>query len=151
MERRVIRNLSKNAITVPIASASPIDVENLEKILYYDRYIGIESIKQTTTSSESSGINIITVTLTDGTTSTFEVRNGQGFSDDKEYAYELVVASVEKLDNLTPDPGTFAYVQKTKDTYFYTGENWVKFLDEDEPADSSVTNDDIDMMFIGLY
>lgn len=38
--------------------------------------VGIASIVETTTSTESSGINIITVTLTDGTISTFEVRNG---------------------------------------------------------------------------
>lgn len=36
----------------------------------------IASIQQTTTSTEDEGINIITVTLTDGTTSTFQVRNG---------------------------------------------------------------------------
>ena len=151
MERRVIRNLSNRAINVPTPSSQVIGVENLEKILYYDRYIGIQSIKQTTTSTESGGVNVLTIVLTDGTESTFEVRNGQGYSDDGDYAYELVVATVEKLANLTPEPGTFAYVQKTSDTYFYTGESWVKFLDEDDPADSSVTNDDIDMMFIGLY
>lgn len=38
--------------------------------------VGIVSIEQTTTSSADGGTNIITVTLTDGTTSTFSVRNG---------------------------------------------------------------------------
>ena len=38
--------------------------------------VGIESVTQTTTSSVSSGTNVITVTLTDGTKSTFTVRNG---------------------------------------------------------------------------
>ena len=37
---------------------------------------GIKSIEQTSTSSEDGGVNTITVTLTDGGTSTFEVRNG---------------------------------------------------------------------------
>lgn len=37
---------------------------------------GIKSIEQTSTSSEDGGVNTITVTLTDGKTSTFEVRNG---------------------------------------------------------------------------
>lgn len=37
---------------------------------------GIKSIEQTSTSSEDGGVNTITVTLTDGETSTFEVRNG---------------------------------------------------------------------------
>lgn len=38
--------------------------------------VGIESVTQTTTSTEDGGENIITVTLTDGTESTFSVRNG---------------------------------------------------------------------------
>lgn len=37
---------------------------------------GIVSVTQTTTSTEDGGVNIITVTLSDGTTSTFRVRNG---------------------------------------------------------------------------
>lgn len=37
---------------------------------------GIKSIEQTSTSSEDGGVNTITVTLTDGEASTFEVRNG---------------------------------------------------------------------------
>lgn len=36
----------------------------------------IDSIEQTATSTEDGGINILTVTLTNGATSTFEVRNG---------------------------------------------------------------------------
>lgn len=38
--------------------------------------VGISKIEQTTTSTVSSGINVITVTLTDGRKYTFEVRNG---------------------------------------------------------------------------
>lgn len=38
--------------------------------------IGIASIVQTTKSSADDGINIITITLTDGSTHTFEVQNG---------------------------------------------------------------------------
>lgn len=37
---------------------------------------GIKSVTQTTTSSTDGGTNVITVTLTDGTTSTFSVKNG---------------------------------------------------------------------------
>jgi hypothetical protein len=37
---------------------------------------GISSIKQTTTSTADSGTNVITATLTDGTTSTFNIKNG---------------------------------------------------------------------------
>lgn len=38
--------------------------------------VGIKSVKQTTTSTDDDGNNIITVTLTDGTTSAFTVQNG---------------------------------------------------------------------------
>lgn len=38
---------------------------------------GITSVEQTTSSSESEGDNIITVTLTDGTAATFTVKNGK--------------------------------------------------------------------------
>lgn len=41
-----------------------------------DSGVGIRSVAQTTTSTEDGGTNIVTVTKTDGTTSTFEVRNG---------------------------------------------------------------------------
>ena len=38
--------------------------------------IGIQSVEQTVTSTEDGGANVITVTKTDGTSSTFTVRNG---------------------------------------------------------------------------
>ena len=38
--------------------------------------VGIQSVKQTVTSTEDGGANIITVTKTDGTSSTFTVKNG---------------------------------------------------------------------------
>ena len=38
--------------------------------------MSIQSVEQTTTSTEDGGINVITVTKTDGTSSTFAVRNG---------------------------------------------------------------------------
>lgn len=38
--------------------------------------VGIASVIQTTTSTEDGGVNVITVTKTDGSTSTFQVRNG---------------------------------------------------------------------------
>ena len=39
--------------------------------------VGIQSVEQTTTSTEDGGTNIVTVTKTDGTSSTFAVRNGR--------------------------------------------------------------------------
>lgn len=41
-----------------------------------DPGVGIRSVEQTTTSTEDGGTNVVTVTKTDGKTSTFEVRNG---------------------------------------------------------------------------
>lgn len=38
--------------------------------------VGIQSVEQTTTSTEDGGTNVVTVTKTDGTSSTFQVRNG---------------------------------------------------------------------------
>lgn len=38
--------------------------------------VGIESVVQTTTSAEDGGTNVVTVTKTDGTSSTFQVKNG---------------------------------------------------------------------------
>lgn len=39
--------------------------------------VGIASVKQTTTTSASGGVNVVTVTLTDGTKSEIKIRNGQ--------------------------------------------------------------------------
>ena len=38
--------------------------------------VGIQSVVQTTTSTEDGGTNVVTVTKTDGTSSTFQVKNG---------------------------------------------------------------------------
>lgn len=43
--------------------------------------VGIQSVVQTTTSAEDGGTNIVTVTKTDGTTSTLQVKNGSKGSD----------------------------------------------------------------------
>ena len=46
--------------------------------------IGIESIEQTVTSTEDNGDNVITVTMTDGSSETFTVKNGsQGSQGEK--------------------------------------------------------------------
>lgn len=46
--------------------------------------VSIQKVEQTTTSTEDNGINIITVTLSNGTKTTFEVRNGsKGSKGDK--------------------------------------------------------------------
>lgn len=46
--------------------------------------VGIQSIVQTSSSTDDNGINIVTITLTNGSTSTFLVRNGsKGIKGDK--------------------------------------------------------------------
>lgn len=42
-----------------------------------DTGVGIASIEQTTASAENEGINVITCTLENGTTSEFQIRNGE--------------------------------------------------------------------------
>jgi len=39
--------------------------------------VGVESIEQTTTSYDDGGVNVVTCTLTDGTETTFDIRNGK--------------------------------------------------------------------------
>ena len=80
---------------------------------------GIKSIEQTSTSSEDGGVNTITVTLTDGGTSTFEVRNGskgsQGNPGEKgEKGESAAQPNWNQNDETAPD-----YV---KNRPFYTGD-----------------------------
>ena len=50
--------------------------------------VGIQSVEQTTTSTEDRGVNVVTVTKTDGTTSALEVRNGsKGSAGKTAYQY----------------------------------------------------------------
>ena len=78
---------------------------------------GIKSIEQTSTSSEDGGVNTITVTLTDGGTSTFEVRNGSKGSQGNpgEKGESAVQPNWNQNDETAPD-----YV---KNRPFYTGDS----------------------------
>ena len=67
---------------------------------------GIESIEQTVTSEESGGVNVITVTTSDGTTTDFQVRNGiQGATgpkgDQGNSGYSGAAGELEVVNNLT--------------------------------------------------
>ena len=77
---------------------------------------GIKSIEQTSTSSEDGGVNTITVTLTDGGTSTFEVRNGSKGSQGNpgEKGESAAQPDWNQNDETAPD-----YV---KNRPFYTGD-----------------------------
>ena len=63
--------------------------------------VGIQSVVQTTTSTAPGGTNVVTVTKTDGSTSTFQFLNGtQGNTGSSvSYPYELI-------NNLTTDDAT---------------------------------------------
>jgi hypothetical protein len=75
--------------TDPVFSASPAATITDEKITEWnsksaqgekgdkgDTGVGVQSVVQTTTSSADGGTNVVTVTLSNGTTSTFNVKNG---------------------------------------------------------------------------
>lgn len=66
--------------------------------------IGIQSVEQTATSTEDGGINVITVTKTDGTSSMFTVRNGSKGSTGATGATGAPGAAGE--DGYTPVRGT---------------------------------------------
>jgi len=65
------------AVDLPITKRG-LDLEemNVAFIGQIVDIVGIESVKQTTTSTEDGGTNVVTMTLTDGTKATFSVKNG---------------------------------------------------------------------------
>lgn len=66
---------SWNGTTLTVTSASGSSSVDLKGDTGADG-IGISSVKQTTTSTADDGNNIITITLSNGSTSTFTVQNG---------------------------------------------------------------------------
>ena len=68
-------------------------IEKGEKGDKGDAGVSVTSIEQTTVSTESEGINVITCTLDNGTTSEFQVRNGEQGLD----GYALIPTT--QLDN----------------------------------------------------
>lgn len=62
-----------------IETSAEVELEggNIEVGVSGAEGVGVASIEQTTTSTDDGGINEITATLTNGVTSTFEIRNGQ--------------------------------------------------------------------------
>lgn len=63
--------VSTNALQNKVITAKIQEIEQSLK-----DGVSIKSVEQTTTSTQDNGINVITVTLTNGTKTTFEVRNG---------------------------------------------------------------------------
>lgn len=92
--------------------------------------VGIQSVEQTTTSTDDGGTNVITVTKTDGTTSTFAVRNGSKGSTGPAGA-----------DGTTGADGKSAYQFAVEGGYTGTQEEFAAKLAEDHipaPATAEV-------------
>lgn len=91
--------------------------------------VGIQSVVQTTTSAEDGGTNVITVTKTDGTTSTFQVKNGSKGSDG--------VPGADGKDGADGQPGTSgksAYQYAQEGGYTGTEEEFAAKMAEEFPA-----------------
>ena len=71
--------------------------------------VGIESVVQTTTSNEDGGTNVVTVTKTDGSSSTFTVKNGSKGSDGSPGA-----DGAPGADGHTPVKGTDYFTEADK-------------------------------------
>lgn len=70
--------------------------------------VGIQSVVQTTTSTEDGGTNVVTVTKTDGTSSTLQVKNGSKGSTGQAGA-----------DGHTPVKGTDYWTEEDQHTIVY--------------------------------
>lgn len=86
--------------------------------------VGIRSVEQTTTSTEDGGTNVVTVTKTDGTSSTFQVRNGSkgspGAGGKSAYQYakeggytgteaEFAAKLAEEIPDKLPNPNALTF------------------------------------------
>lgn len=71
-----------------------------------DDGVGIQSVTQTTTSTADGGENVVTVTLTNGVTSTFKFKNGSKGSDG--------AAGKDGADGKTPVKGTDYFTEDDK-------------------------------------
>lgn len=75
---------------------------------------GIQSVVQTTSSQESGGENVITVTMTDGTVATFSVRNGQQGAQGIQGVPGVANAKYKQVDSLpTASADTMDYIYLT--------------------------------------
>ena len=97
--------------------------------------VGIQSVEQTTTSAEDGGTNVITVTKTDGTTSTFQVKNGSKGSDG--------VPGADGKDGADGQPGTSgksAYQYAQEGGYTGTEEEFAAKMAQEIPTvDATLT------------
>ena len=97
--------------------------------------VGIQSVGQTTTSTEDGGTNIVTVTKTDGTSSTFQVKNGskgstgpKGTDGKSAYQYaqdggytgtesEFAAKMAEEMPDKLPNPNALTFTGAVTGSY----------------------------------
>lgn len=97
--------------------------------------VGIQSVEQTTTSTEDGGTNIVTVTKTDGTSSTFQVKNGskgstgpKGTDGKSAYQYaqdggytgtesEFAAKMAEEMPDKLPNPNALTFTGAVTGSY----------------------------------
>lgn len=97
--------------------------------------VGIQSVEQTTTSTEDGGTNIVTVTKTDGTSSTFQVKNGSkgstgqaGTNGKSAYQYaqdggytgtesEFAAKMAEEMPEALPNPNALTFTGAVTGSY----------------------------------
>lgn len=94
--------------------------------------VGIQSVVQTTEATEDGGTNVITVTKTDGTTSTFAVRNGStgpaGADGKSAYQYaqdggytgtqeEFAAKLAEEMPTALPNPNALTFTGAVTASY----------------------------------
>ena len=94
--------------------------------------VGIQSVEQTITSTEDGGTNVVTVTKTDGTSSTFQVRNGSkgspGAPGKSAYQYaqeggytgteaEFAAKLAEEIPDKLPNPNALTFTGAVTGSY----------------------------------
>ena len=80
---------------------------------------GIQSVEQTGISEESGGENIVTVTMTDGTTSQFRIRNGKQGVKGAPGAAKAKYKQVETLPTAGADTMEFIYLTPSGSDNFF--------------------------------
>lgn len=143
--------------TDPIFSASPAATITEEKIAEWnsksaqgekgdkgDTGVGVQSVAQTTTSNADGGSNVVTVTLTDGTTSTFTLKNGsKGSTGPQGPQGEQGIQGVQGIQGPKGDTGATG-TQGPKGDKGDTGANGTNGKDGADGADGATFTPSVD-------
>lgn len=101
--------ISKSIYNGEVLVEDYVDVLEAWKQDLYSEGLKIASVKQTTTSTESGGTNIVTMTMTDGSTNVIKIQNG---AEGKDGSDGTTIESIERTSG-DGSPGTI-------DTYTIT-------------------------------